>query len=68
MAEPFPQNLIEFTQRFATKEACAEYLTGGRWLEGFVCPGCGGGRDMGDFGNLPLAGAASWNGMDVTSP
>jgi hypothetical protein len=36
--------LIEFQARFVTEGACAEYLFERRWPEGFVCPGCGGGR------------------------
>jgi hypothetical protein len=36
--------LIEFRDRFATESACAQYLFERRWPEGFVCPGCGGGR------------------------
>ena len=40
----FPRSLIEFQGRFATEAACAKYLFEQRWPEGFVCPGCGGGR------------------------
>ena len=40
----FPRSLIEFQGRFATEAACAKYLFERRWPEGFVCPGCGGGR------------------------
>src|SRR5215472_1341391 len=40
----FPRSLIEFQSRFATESACAQYLFERRWPEGFVCPGCGGGR------------------------
>ena len=40
----FPRSLIEFRDRFATESACAQYLFERRWPEGFVCPGCGGGR------------------------
>lgn len=41
MGDPFPRNLVEFTEKFSTAEACAEYLTAVRWPEGFVCPRCG---------------------------
>ena len=34
----FPTSLFEFTARFATKEACWEYLRDVRWPNGFVCP------------------------------
>src|SRR5438876_5694987 len=40
----FPKSLIEFQDRFATENACAQYLFKRRWPEGFVCPGCGNGR------------------------
>src|SRR5438105_7350796 len=44
-SEPgFPRSLTEFQARFAAEGACAEYLFERRWPEGFVCPGCGGGR------------------------
>jgi transposase-like protein len=35
---------LEFQERFATEEACREFLFASRWPEGFVCPCCGGGR------------------------
>jgi transposase-like protein len=41
MADAFPRNLIEFSDRFASDEACVEYLAGLRWPGGFVCPRCG---------------------------
>lgn len=40
--EDYPRNLMEFERRFATDEACREYLIAMRWPEGFVCPRCGG--------------------------
>ena len=33
---------MEFERRFATNQACREYLFALRWPEGFVCPRCGG--------------------------
>lgn len=39
---------MEFQERFATEEACREYLFASRWPEGFACPGCGGGRAGGE--------------------
>ena len=39
---------MEFQQRFATEDACREYLFASRWPEGFVCPGCGAGRAGGE--------------------
>lgn len=42
MARPdFPKTVLEFQQRFATDEACADYLFRSRWPDGFRCPGCG---------------------------
>ena len=41
---PFPSSLREFQARFATEEACADYLAACRWPEGFACPRCGHGR------------------------
>lgn len=39
--EDYPETLLEFEQRFATEEACFEYLFKLRWPEGFRCPHCG---------------------------
>jgi hypothetical protein len=38
------RSLTEFEQRFGDEDACAEYLAATRWPDGFVCPGCGGGK------------------------
>jgi transposase-like protein len=38
---PFPRTLREFQWKFATEEACQEYLAACRWPDGFVCPRCG---------------------------
>ena len=40
MSEDFPKNLVEFTERFTTEQACCEYLLDVRWPRGFVCPHC----------------------------
>jgi len=40
--EDYPRTLMEFERRFATDQACREYLFALRWPEGFVCPRCGG--------------------------
>jgi ribosomal protein L37AE/L43A len=34
-------SILEFQDRFATEDACREYLFASRWPDGFVCPGCG---------------------------
>ena len=42
MAAPdYPQTVVEFRERFATEQACENYLAALRWPDGFVCPDCG---------------------------
>ena len=41
---PFPKTLREFQTKFATDEACQQYLVACRWPDGFVCPRCGQGK------------------------
>ncbi len=40
MTEDYPQDQLGFEARFATDQACREYLEQLRWPEGFVCPRC----------------------------
>jgi transposase-like protein len=40
MGEDYPLDQLEFEERFATDEACRQYLERLRWPEGFVCPRC----------------------------
>jgi len=41
MSRPaFPKTLREFSQKFASDEACWEYLWQSRWPEGYRCPHC----------------------------
>lgn len=40
--EDYPRTLTEFRERFATEDACVDYLAALRWPEGFRCPECGG--------------------------
>jgi hypothetical protein len=40
--EDYPRDLLEFERRFATDQACRQYLVKLRWPQGFVCPRCGG--------------------------
>jgi len=37
----FPNNVLEFKERFQTDAACLEYLITLRWSGGFRCPRCG---------------------------
>lgn len=37
----YPLSILEFQERFATEEACREYLFASRWPDGFDCPACG---------------------------
>lgn len=38
--EDYPRTSMEFEQRFASEEACREYIFQLRWPEGFRCPRC----------------------------
>ena len=38
--EDYPTTLLEFEHRFASEEACRDYLFQLRWPEGFQCPRC----------------------------
>ena len=38
--EDYPRTLTEFSDRFATEEACIAYLAALRWPDGFVCSRC----------------------------
>jgi transposase-like protein len=42
MIEDYPRTLLELERRFVSEEACRQYLFTLRWVEGFVCPKCGG--------------------------
>jgi transposase-like protein len=42
MEEDYPRSLLEMERRFATEDACREYLTQLRWGHGFLCPACEG--------------------------
>ena len=39
--EDYPRDQLEFESRFASEEACRDYLFALRWPDGFRCPGCG---------------------------
>ena len=39
--EDYPKTLMDLERRFATEEACREYLFRLRWPSGFHCPACG---------------------------
>ena len=39
--EDYPRTILEFEERFATEEACCQYLAQLRWPCGFCCPRCG---------------------------
>jgi transposase-like protein len=36
----YPRSILELERRFATDDACREYLVQLRWPDGFVCPRC----------------------------
>ena len=39
--EEYPRTVQEFEEKFATEQACIDYLFRMRWPEGFRCPRCG---------------------------
>lgn len=39
--EDYPKTISEFEKRFASEEACRQYLYQLRWPQGFQCPRCG---------------------------
>jgi transposase-like protein len=41
MEESYPRTILELEDRFATEDACREYLMRLRWPAGFTCPRCG---------------------------
>jgi len=40
MVEDYPRTILEMERRFATDDACRDYLLQLRWPTGFVCPRC----------------------------
>ena len=38
--EDYPRNLTELEERFATEQACRDYLFSLRWPDGYRCPRC----------------------------
>ena len=42
MVEDYPKTLLDLERRFATDDACREYLFRLRWSDGFECPRCSG--------------------------
>lgn len=42
--EDYPRTLLELESRFATDDACRDYLAGLRWPSGFSCPRCAGSK------------------------
>ena len=59
MAE-LPRSLPELEARFPDEAACARWLLGKRWPDGFRCPACG--RDC-DPQRPPRAEARAGTGM-----
>ena len=42
MEEYYPKTILDLEQRFASDEACRDYLFSLRWPDGFICPRCKG--------------------------
>lgn len=40
MVEDYPKTILEMERRFATDDACRDYLFQLRWPAGFICPRC----------------------------
>ena len=40
MRTGYAADILDFSVRFDTEEACFEYLRTIRWLDGFICPAC----------------------------
>ena len=57
LTEDYPRNLIEFDERFATEEACQQYLFAVRWPDGFRCPKCSGMKAWVNKRHLLVCGA-----------
>jgi ribosomal protein L37AE/L43A len=36
----YSKSILEFRERFATEQACRDYVAKLRWPQGFVCPSC----------------------------
>lgn len=76
MAEDYPQDQLDFDERFATDALCRQYLEQLRWPEGFVCPRCqqgkawrdGRGRQMCASCLYPVSATAGTIFQDTRKP
>ena len=76
VAEDYPQDQLDFDERFATDVACWQYLEQLRWPEGFVCPRCqqgkawrdGRGRQMCASCFYPVSATAGTIFQDTRKP
>lgn len=60
--EDYPRNQTEFDRRFATEEACRQYLFELRWPGGFVCPRCSSGRYWSTKRGLVMCSVCGYQG------
>jgi transposase-like protein len=58
--EDYPRDLLEFERRFATDQACRDFLAKLRWPQGFVCPRCGGRQGWATRRDLVVCGACQY--------
>ena len=58
--EDYPRTLLELESRFATEEACREYLAAIRWPDGFSCPRCGNGKAWATGRGLRVCAACNY--------
>src|ERR1700739_3850305 len=63
----FPRSLIEFQLRFPDEAACVRYLFAARWLDGFVCPGCGSSKAW-ELQTKPGAGGCARRQSQTSGP
>ena len=58
--EDYPRTVPEFEQRFATEEACRDYLIQLRWPGGVVCPRCQGAKGWPTKRSLVACGSCGY--------
>lgn len=58
--EDYPRTLMDFEQRFASDEACRDYLFRLRWPDGFVCARCQNRAAWSSNRHLSVCTAWSW--------
>ena len=65
MEDDYPHDLLDFERRFATDQACREYLLKLRWPEGFLCPHCGGRSGWATRGGLLVCAGCQYQAFET---